>query len=100
MPEEGDKRNAYEGDRPVHPTVLVLGIALFVTGFLITVTSMSGSLDGQSELASGDLRSSEAQTSSTSGLLMFIGIVLSMSGVVSATAGPAAYFVHSRRRSG
>jgi hypothetical protein len=61
---------------------------------------MSGNLGGQNEAASGVLRASEPHSSAASGFLMFIGIVLSMAGVVSATAGPAAYFVHSRRRLG
>ncbi|MBE0517720.1 MAG: hypothetical protein IH630_00655 [Thermoplasmata archaeon] len=78
------------------PIVVGVGIALFVMGFVITVYSLS-SLETVS--AGGDgLTSDSHQIFSSSSLPLFIGLVLSLVGVVSATAGPAAFFLHSKRR--
>ncbi len=78
------------------PIVVVVGIALFVMGFVITVYSLS-SLESVSAEGEGPTYESP-QVFSSSSLPLFIGLVLSLVGVVSATAGPAAIFLHGKRR--
>jgi len=80
------------------PTFLMvaIGISLFVVGFIITLTSISGShlaSDG-----SDSYLASESTGSFGADMMLFVGIALSLSGVVFATAGPAVFFIHRRMK--
>lgn len=76
--------------------VVGLGIVFFVSGFVLTVTSLAhpetASADG------GALQVSESGTQGTSLSLLF-GLLLSLAGVVLATAGPAMFFINARNGS-
>jgi hypothetical protein len=76
--------------------VVGLGIALFVTGFILAVTSLS---EPDTVLAGEDaLQTSGSGVGSTS-FTLFLGLLLSLAGVVLATAGPAMFFIHAGKRS-
>ncbi len=91
----GDHRKE-EGTRLRSRALLVavgLGMVLFIAGFVLTVTSLShpdGVLadDGQSAMPES------ADTGSS--LTLMTGLLLSLAGLVLATAGPAVCFIHER----
>jgi len=77
--------------RPILAMVCI-GIFLFVAGFIITISCLEGS-DRNSDV---ELVASNESTSSPDAFLL-AGLSLSLAGVVSATAGPAAFFIHRKR---
>ena len=85
----GDKRQA-------RLAILLIGIALFVLGFVITVSSSSG-LGDSKEGNSHGVFSTGADTSSLS-LLVLVGIVISLAGVLVATVGPMASFIQAKTK--
>lgn len=69
------------------------GIALFAAGFVLAVTSLS---EPESASASGD-RTALSEDVRDSSLSLMVGLLLSLSGVVLATATPAVFFIKGQR---
>lgn len=76
-------------------TLVALGIALFVVGFIVSITSLSDPSAASSEGAD----SGGAGELSNGSLVLLTGLLLSLGGVVMATAGPAMMFIQARKRS-
>jgi len=76
--------------------VVGLGIAFFVTGFVLAVTSLA-----EPSIVSADDGTLKVSDSGGEGssLSLMLGLVLSLAGVVLATAGPAVFFIHARKDS-
>jgi hypothetical protein len=70
-------------------------MVLFISGFLLAVVSLS---DGSSATAEERmyLASEDEQGQPVS---LFLGLLLSLAGVVLATAAPAVFFIHARNGS-
>ncbi|HIJ17211.1 MAG TPA: hypothetical protein HA364_05505 [Thermoplasmata archaeon] len=77
--------------------VVGLGIAFFVTGFVLAVTSLS---EPDTVLASEDALQTSGSGVGSASFTLFLGLLLSLAGVVLATAGPAMFFIHAGKRSG
>lgn len=94
------KKDSEDGKRAGRRGLLLiavgLGIALFVTGFVLAVTSLS---DPESVSASGG-RESSIEDDRASSLSLLVGLMLSLSGVVLATATPAVFFIRSQKGTG
>lgn len=90
---EDDKRAARRGLLLI---AVGLGIALFVAGFVLAVTSLSEP-EGASASGDGEVLSEPAQSSSVA---LLVGLMLSLSGVVLATATPAVFFIKGQKRTG
>lgn len=75
---------------------VTLGISLFVAGFVMTVVSLSD--DPSARTGSADQSGAEDAffSSAHSGMLV-LGLILSMGGVVLATAVPAACFIRGSK---
>jgi len=86
-----------EDKREIRLAVVMIGIALFVLGFIITLSTLSGNGTGTEEDASGNLLSERTGTGSLS-VLMILGIVVSLAGVLIATVGPMASFMQNKVR--
>ena len=69
-----------------------IGIFLFVAGFMLTISSLEAA-----ETGSDGALIEASQTSPSSDAYLLAGLMLSMAGVVSATAGPAAFFIHRKK---
>ncbi|GEM_PF-3210971 len=85
--------------RPKSKALLVivgLGIALFVTGFVLAVTSLS---EPDTVLAGEDALQTSGSGAESASFTLFFGLLLSLAGVVLATAGPAMFFIHARKGS-
>jgi hypothetical protein len=69
--------------------MVCVGIALFVIGFLLTITSLSenGRSLGQSA-SENSLAGNGLLSHSSSGLVLIAGVSTSLAGVVTATIGP------------
>lgn len=93
--QEDDKRSA-EGTRKNKVLFLVvgLGMALFISGFVLAITSLSEPAEVSADADS--LRMEESGPSGLSSSLL-LGLLLSLAGVVMATAGPAAFFIQARK---
>jgi hypothetical protein len=93
-----NKGEARRNGRRTSALAVSLGMALFVVGFAITLASLpSDSAAGTK--SSGVLDDGFSSTSSESdGVLLIIGLVVSMAGVVVATAIPAAVFLQGAKR--
>ncbi|MEW5747961.1 MAG: hypothetical protein AB1793_04115 [Candidatus Thermoplasmatota archaeon] len=76
--------------------VVGLGMALFIAGFLISVASLSG--PGTVPAEETSYLASES-ASDGQPLSLFMGLLLSLAGVVLATAAPAVFFIHARNGS-
>lgn len=75
------------------------GIALFVVGFAITLASLpSDSTAGTKGSGIIDDAAEYTSSSSDEGVLLALGLIISMAGVVVATAVPAAVFLQGARR--
>ena len=75
------------------------GIALFIAGFALTISSLpSDSAAGSEDSLAGGGTSRDLSIFQSDGLLLVIGIVTSMIGVVLATAVPAVVFLHDAKR--
>ena len=79
------------GRRPIMAMVGI-GIFLFIAGFMLTVSSL-GATDSDTNSSLFE----ESSSSSASDAYLLAGLLLSLAGVVSATAGPAAFFIHKRK---
>ena len=88
------KDDATRRKRRVLLAVVGLGISLFVSGFLVTVASLSG----PSAASSGEaaLQATES-ASGDSSVSLLLGLLVSLGGVVLATAGPLMMFVFVQR---
>ena len=77
---------------------VVIGISLFAAGFILTITSLSGSSAADGEdgglpyLGGEELFDSGGQN-----IVLLLGIALSLVGLVLATAVPAAWFIRSTK---
>lgn len=75
------------------------GIALFIAGFALTISSLpSDSAAGAEGYSVSGEQTASSSAFQSDGILLLIGIVTSMIGVVTATAVPAAVFLRSARR--
>jgi hypothetical protein len=75
----------------------LIGIALFVLGFVITVSSSSGLDPADDEGSSHGTLSFGAGSGSIS-LLVLFGIVVSLAGVLVATVGPMTSFIQAKTK--
>lgn len=83
-----------EGNRALF-TLVGLGIALFVVGFLVSVTALSST----GTAVPGDGVTDAADHMGDDSLVLVFGLLLSLGGVVLATAGPAWIFIQARKGS-
>jgi len=81
-------------ERPRLIMVLV-GILLFVAGFLVTLAAIESDHAAESDSDAAALRG-ETRSSSSAGVYLLSGILISFVGVVLATVGPAAGMVRGR----
>ena len=75
---------------------VTIGIALFVIGFVMTLMSLSEDSSASAESVDR-LDSAEAYVAPGHTATLLIGLVLSMTGVIVATAVPAAVFIQSSK---
>jgi Mn2+/Fe2+ NRAMP family transporter len=79
--------------------VVVLGIALFIVGFLITVSVLSGSGEANQQNATGSSLATEPHARpGPFDAFVLLGMAVSFSGIVIATVGPMASFIQARAR--
>ncbi|OGS51677.1 MAG: hypothetical protein A3K75_04460 [Euryarchaeota archaeon RBG_13_61_15] len=80
--------------------IVLTGITLFVVGFIVTISSLSG-LGSSASTSDSDqtLYMEGADDGRADSTALLIGLVFSLAGVVAATAGPAAFFIHRKNRS-
>lgn len=90
----GDKRNRCRDKRLL--AVVGLGMALFVSGFLLAVTSLS---EPDSASAEGERSLSVETDAQGQSISLLTGLLLSLAGVVLATAAPAMFFIQARNGS-
>jgi len=72
-----------------------VGILLFVAGFLVTLMAIESDHAGSTDSDAATLRG-ETRPSSSAGVYILSGILISLVGVVLATVGPAAGMVRGR----
>ena len=84
-----------KGSRFLMMLAVTLGIALFIAGFVMTVVSLSD--DSSARTDSTDQSGADAFLSSAHSGMLVLGLVLSMGGVVLATAVPAACFIRGEK---
>jgi hypothetical protein len=100
MDRSDDLKGKKRSDKPLLSLMVLVGVSLFVAGFMITVSSLSdlgaSSSTSDSERLLYSETEEDARADSTA---LLIGITLSLAGVVAATAGPAAFFIHRNNRS-
>ena len=97
MDDDTDTRTACAPGRFVSIAV-ILGITLFVAGFVLTVTSLSDNSSAGTDGISSPFLAEEAHVGSDgSDLVLFMGLVLGLSGLVLATMAPAAWFIRNSR---
>jgi len=72
-----------------------VGILLFVAGFLVTLAAVESDHAGSTDSDAAALRG-ETRPSSSAGVYILSGILISLVGVVLATVGPAAGMVRGR----
>jgi len=75
----------------------LIGIVLFMVGFLLTVSSISASDSSDGSNASAD-RHPGGVGSSSLNFMMVSGLLVSLIGVVIATVGPAAIFIRGKKK--
>jgi hypothetical protein len=98
MPDDdADKRISKRRRRIVISLAVTLGIALFATGFMMTLISLSENSTARAGSTDESSGVDDDSASSHTGTLV-IGLVLSMAGVVLATAVPAAFFIRSSKQ--
>lgn len=76
--------------------VVGLGMALFIAGFLLSIASLSesGTVPAEEERYLASETEADGRP-----LSLFLGLLLSLAGVVLATAAPAMFFIHARNGS-
>ena len=95
--DDADQRSLKVSKRRVLLSLAVtVGIALFVIGFVMTLMSLSDDSSASAESVDR-LGLSAADSGSGNTATLVIGLVLSMTGVVVATALPAAFFIQSSK---
>jgi hypothetical protein len=93
---EVDKGTSGKGARILLSLVVILGITLFIIGFVMTVISLSDASTA-SAVNAGQLDGlAEGSASSNAGTLL-LGLTLSMTGLVVATTVPAARFIRASK---
>lgn len=75
--------------------MVAFGIALFVTGFVMTIAGFSVSGVEGARASDSHLAASSDNAGSHSELLLFVGMVTSLAGVVVATVGPVFYMLRT-----
>ena len=74
------------------------GMALFIVGFAVTLASLPSD-SGADTKGSGYLDDAvDTSPASDDGMLLAVGLIVSMAGVIVATAVPAAVFLQGTRR--
>ena len=97
MDDDTDRRTACVSGRLVSIAVIV-GITLFIAGFVLTVTSLSGNSSANGDGTGLPFLAEDAHaTSDSANLVLFLGLVLGLSGLVLATTVPAAWFIRNSR---
>ena len=98
MDGEGSSTSSIPEDKhELKLAIVIVGIALFVLGFVITVSSFSsGGVDGE-DGTPGNTFATGTSPGPLS-LLMITGMVVSFTGVLIATVGPMASFIQGRAR--
>jgi len=92
-PENNDEQGR-SGSKQYIAVAVIAGIVLFVAGFAMTLVSLpDGGATGVSDPDASDAYSSGSSDSSADGVLLLVGLALSMMGVVLATVIPAAMFI-------
>lgn len=79
--------------------MVVLGISMFIVGFLITVSVLSSTGASVTNDADRTIAGGIEQPTAQVNYALITGLMLSLAGVVSATVGPAVIFL-SRKRVG
>jgi len=86
--------------KPLLSLMILVGVGLFITGFVMTVSSLSDMGASSSGSGPDTPLSEEADTGvGSDGIMLLTGLTLSLVGVVAATAAPAAFYIHGRNRS-
>jgi hypothetical protein len=94
MDHENNDEQGRSGSRQYIAIAVIAGIVLFVTGFAMTLVSLpDGGATGISDSDASGTYSNGLSDSSTDGVLLLVGLALSMMGVVLATVIPAAMFI-------
>jgi len=94
---QSEHSNVRARDRAILPILLTTGVAMFVVGFIVTVSALSDLGSAHANAATEELAGSSVSSES---ILLLVGMALSLSGLVFATAAPAAVFIMRRRRAG
>jgi uncharacterized membrane protein YjgN (DUF898 family) len=94
--EDADEGSSSRDGHLILSLVVVLGIALFILGFVVTVTSLSGD-SAVSAGSAEELRSADGTLTSSNAGTLVLGLVLSMAGLVTATMVPAVHFLRSSK---
>lgn len=97
MDKDGRKDDAACRRRRALVIVVSLGIALFTAGFLVTVASLSGPSSASSQDAALQVIDMSSVDSSA---ILLVGLLVSLGGVVLATAGPLMLFVFPQEGAG
>ncbi len=81
-----------------HRTLAVaVGITLFVAGFIITLSALSGlTVPGAHGASQGS--SSGAERPNETNLMVLLGLAMSLAGIGLATLGPAISFIRAKRQ--
>lgn len=94
--DDSDERSSSSESRLILSLAVIIGIALFAIGFVVTVTSLSG--DSVAGVRSADdLYAADGGSAFDHTGALMLGLVLSMSGVVIATTVPAAHFLRGSK---
>ncbi len=98
MSADGDDKRCWDNQRRILQSLAVIvGIALFVVGFVITVVSLSDASSTSTVRADQLDAAYSGEASSDGAGSVVLGLVLSMAGLVVATTVPAARFIRSSK---
>jgi hypothetical protein len=94
MDHENNDEHGRSGSKHYIAVAVIAGIVLFVAGFAMTLVSLpDGGATGIPDSDTSDAYSSGLSDSYTDGVMLLVGLALSMMGVVLATVIPAAMFI-------
>ena len=98
MDRDSSGERGHIGPRPAIAATVLLGIALFIAGFALTMHSLSGT--ATAGVNSDDVSYSDQNSSSDTSnhTLLMMGLLLSMVGVIIATVVPAVAFIRRANR--
>ena len=94
--DDSDELSSSRAKRLILSLVVIIGIALFTIGFVVTVVSLSDD-SAASARSVGDLGAVDDGSFFGHTGALILGLVLSMSGVVIATMVPAAHFLRGSK---